>query len=64
MKITKGFTIIELLAMMVILIATVTLFINWIQMKSILHSAKIYADQSKAYADIYIRYLNQNNVAI
>lgn len=60
MKITKGFTIIELLAMMVILIATVTLFINWIQMKSILHSAKIYADQSKAYADIYIRYLNQN----
>ena len=60
----SGFAILEIIAMMFILVAISTVYMNWLNNKQLLNSSKAYADQSYNYALLYIKYVHDNESSI
>ncbi len=61
----KGFTLPEILVMVMILSIATGVFIKWQFYRNTLLTSKAYADQARAYTNVFIGYLkkNQKNIA-
>lgn len=60
MKKQQGFTIIEILIMAFILSVVIAAFTKWLIYRNSLLVSRTYADQTKAYTNVFIKYLNDN----
>ena len=60
----RGFSIIEIMLMIFVLVSIVAVFNTWQNNIRVLNSSKIYADQTHVYALSYIKYLQDNESTI